>query len=172
MELPSVQRVEGVALPICKTMCVSFSGKAFSVATVLMLTCAASRAQSADDLIEKGDVFALKFQADEALKDYLPAEKLEPKNVRLLVRISRQYRYLMSDASKTEEKLRLGGIAVAYGKRAAASGPSDAEAQLAVAISYGKLQPLESTKEKVETARIIKSEAEKAIKLEPRSDLA
>jgi tetratricopeptide (TPR) repeat protein len=153
-------------------MRLSFFIKAFSVVTALLLTCAASRAQSADDLIEKGDFFALKFEAGEALKDYLAAEKLEPKNVRLLVRISRQYRYLMSDASKTEEKLRLGGIAVGYGKRAAALGPNDSEAQLAVAISYGKLQPLESTKEKVETARIIKSEADKAIKLDPRSDLA
>src|SRR3984893_4846672 len=155
-----VQRVEGVGLPICKTMRLSFSIKAFSVATALLLTCAASRAQSADDLIEKGDVFALKFKTDEALKDYLLAEKLEPKNVRLLVRISREYRHMMSDASKTEEKLRLGGIAVDYAKRAAALGPNDPEAQLAVAISYGKLQPLASTKEKVETARIIKSEAD------------
>jgi tetratricopeptide (TPR) repeat protein len=166
-----MQRVEGVGVPICKTMRLSFS-KAFSVATALLLTCAASRAQSADDLIEKGDVFALKFQADEALKDYLAAEKLDPKNVRLLVRISREYRHLMSDASKTAEKLRLGGIAVDYAKRAAALGPNDPDAQLAVAISYGKLQPLVSTKEKVETARIIKSEADKAIKLDARSDLA
>src|ERR1700719_1842780 len=166
-----MQRVEGVALTICKTMRLSFS-EAFSVATALLLTCAASGAQSADDLIEKGDVFALKFQADEALKDYLAAEKLEPKNVGLLVRISREYRHLMSDASKTAEKLRLGGIAVDYANVAAALGPNDPDAHLAVAISYGKLQPLASTKEKVETARIIKSEADKAIKLEPRSDLA
>jgi len=167
-----VRLVEGVGQPICKTMRFSFSIKAFSVATALLLTCALSRAQSADDLIEKGDVFALKFQSDEALKDYLAAEKLEPNNVRILVRISREYRHLMSDASKTEEKRRLGGLAVDYGKRAASLGPEDAEAQLAVAISYGKLQPLASTKEKVETSRIIKSEVDKAIKLDPRSDLA
>ena len=153
-------------------MRLSFSIKAFSVATALLLTCASSRAQSANDLIENGDGFDLKFKADEALKYYLPAEKLEPKNVRLLVRISRQYRHLRSDASKKEEKLRLGGIAVAYAKRAAALGPNDPEAQLAVAISYGELQPLESTKEQVETARIIKSKADKAIKLDPRSDFA
>src|ERR1700674_3070090 len=122
-------------------MCLSFSIRAFFVATALLLTCAASRAQSAADLIEKGDVFALKFQADEALKNYLMAQKLEPKNVRLLVRISREYRHLMSDASKTEEKLRLGGLAVDYAKRAAALGPNDSEAPLAVAISYGKLHP-------------------------------
>jgi tetratricopeptide (TPR) repeat protein len=146
--------------------------KACPAVAALFLSSATLQAGPADELIAKGNVYYEKLDAQEALKYYLPAEKLEPTNVRLLVRISREYRHLMSDASKTEEKLRLGGIAVDYAKRAAALGPNDPEAQLAVAISYGKLQPLASTKEKVETARIIKSEADKAIKLDPRSDLA
>jgi tetratricopeptide (TPR) repeat protein len=146
--------------------------KACPVVAALFLSSATLQAGPADELIAKGNVYYEKLDAQEALKYYLPAEKLEPTNVRLLVRISREYRHLMSDASKTEEKLRLGGIAVDYAKRAASLGPNDPEAQLAVAISYGKLQPLASTKEKVETARIIKSEADKAIKLDPRSDLA
>jgi tetratricopeptide (TPR) repeat protein len=146
--------------------------RACPAVAALFLSIVIVQAGPADELIAKGNVYYEKLDAQEALKYYLPAEKLEPKNVRLLVRISREYRHLMSDASKTEEKLRLGGIAVDYAKRAAALGPNDPEAQLAVAISYGKLQPLESTKEKVETARIIKSEADKAIKLDPRSDLA
>ena len=146
--------------------------KACLAIAALFLLSATVQAGPADELVAKGNVYYEKLDAQEALKYYLPAEKLEPENVRLLVRISREYRHLMSDASKTEEKIRLGGIAVDYAKRAAALGPNDPEAQLAVAISYGKLQPLESTKEKVETARIIKSEADKAIKLDPRSDLA
>ena len=146
--------------------------KVFFFATALLVTCGASRAESADDLIKKGDVFAAKFEAGQALKDYLAAEKLEPKNVHLLVRISREYRHMMSDASKAEEKVRLGRVAVEYAKRAAALGPNDPEAQLAVAITYGKLQPLDSMKEKLETSRIIKSQADKALKLDPRSDLA
>jgi tetratricopeptide (TPR) repeat protein len=146
--------------------------KAYPAVAALFLSSVIVQAGPADELIAKGNVYYEKLDAQEALKYYLPAEKLEPENVRLLVRISREYRHLMSDASKTGEKLRLGGIAVDYAKRAAALGPNDPEAQLAVAISYGKLQPLLSTKEKVETARIIKSEADKAIKLDPHSDLA
>jgi tetratricopeptide (TPR) repeat protein len=146
--------------------------KAYPAVAALFLSNVIVQAGPADELIAKGNVYYEKLDAQEALKYYLPAEKLEPENVRLLVRISREYRHLMSDASKTEEKLRLGGIAVDYAKRAASLGPNDPEAQLAVAISYGKLQPLASTKEKVETARIIKSEADKAIRLDPRSELA
>jgi hypothetical protein len=77
-------------------------------------------AESADDLIQQGDVYYAKLQANEALKYYLPAEKLDPDNVRLLLRISRQYRHLMSDASQPKEKLVLGNTAVSYAERAVA----------------------------------------------------
>ena len=143
----------------------------FTVA-LLFLFSASMQAGPADDLIAKGDAYYDQLNAKEALKYYLAAEKLDPENVRLLVHISREYRHLMSDASKPEEKLRLGNIAVDYAKRAAALGPQDAEAQLAVAISYGKLQPLEGNKERLETSRIIRVEADKTLKLNPRSDLA
>ena len=76
------------------------------VFSVLLLVETGSAAESADNLIDKGKVFDRKFQANEALPLYLAAEKLEPKNPDLLVRIARQYRYLMTDASETKEKLR------------------------------------------------------------------
>src|ERR1700730_11816812 len=137
---------------------------AFSAVVSLLPMGAALQAQSIDELIKNGDGCYAKLQAANALRFYLPAEKLEPNNERLLVHISREYRHLASDATKPEEKRRLNAVAVDYAKRAVALGPNDPDAQLAVAISYGKLQPLVSTKEKVETARIIKSEADRAIK--------
>lgn len=146
--------------------------KAFVLGTVLLLSCATSWSQSAGELIRKGDISDARFEGGVALQSYLAAEKMEPKNVALLVHISRAYRYLMSDTTKTSEKLRLGALAVRYAERAAALGPKDADAQLAVAISYGKLQPLVSSGEKVRTARTIKSQAQKALRLNPRNDLA
>jgi tetratricopeptide (TPR) repeat protein len=145
--------------------------RAFPGILALLLTPATLHALPADELIAKGDAFYGKLQAAEALKYYLPAEKLEPNNVRLLVRISREYRHLMSDASKPEQKLSLGSTAVDYAKRAAALDPNDPEAQLAVAISYGKLGPFEGNREKFEASRIIKDAADKVIKLDPNSDL-
>ncbi len=137
----------------------------------LMLTCASVRAQSASELIAKGDALDLKFNPA-ALQYYVAAEKLEPNNVRLLVHIARQYRYLMYDATASAEKLRLGGIALVYGQRAAALGPNDAEAQLSPAITYGKLLPHQSSKEQVAATPLIKIAADKAIKLDPRNDVA
>lgn len=141
-------------------------------AAALFLTCQAGRAQSAAELVAKGDVSDLSFHAGDALKSYLPAEKLEPKNVRILVRIARQYRHLMADAKTVNEKLRLGGIALSYGQKAAALAPNDSEAQLCTAITYGKMLPYQGKQEQVDASPRIKAAADKAIKLDPRNDSA
>jgi tetratricopeptide (TPR) repeat protein len=153
-------------------MSLRFSVNTFSATAAFLMICATVRAESPNDLIAKGDAFDVRFQAVEALQSYLPVEKLQPKNVRLLVRIARQYRHLMADATTREEKLRLGGIALEYAQRAAALAPSDPEAQLSIAISYGKMLPLMGTKEQIEASRQIKETVDKAIKLDPRNDLA
>jgi tetratricopeptide (TPR) repeat protein len=125
----------------------------------------------ADELIAQGDACYDELRAADALKCYLPAENLDPKNVRLLIRISREYRHLMSDAATPDQKLSLGSTALTYAKRAASLEPTDPEAQLAVAISCGKLQPLESSRERIAASRLIKESADKAIRLDPSSDL-
>jgi tetratricopeptide (TPR) repeat protein len=146
--------------------------KVFPAAGVMLLSGAAFGAGSADQLIEQGDAFYAKLQTADALKFYLPAEKLEPNNVRLLVRISREYRHLMFDTAKPMEKCSLGSTALTYARRAVTLAPDDPEAQLAVAISCGKLQPFQSNREKLDGARVIKDAVDRAIRLDPRSDLA
>jgi tetratricopeptide (TPR) repeat protein len=156
--------------PTCKPMYRPFFIAFGSIAWSLML--ATLKAGPADDLIAKGDACALKFEANEALKFYLTAEKLEPANEHLFARISREYRHEMSDAMQAEQKLNLGSTAVEYAKRAVSLAPNDPEAQLAVAISYGKLELLQGNREKFEASRIIKNAADKVIEVDPSSDLA
>ena len=69
-------------------------------------------------------------------------------------------------------RAKLGGIALTYARRAATLAPNDSDAQLAVAICYGKLLPFEGNKEQLEASPRIKAAADKAIKLDPRNDLA
>jgi tetratricopeptide (TPR) repeat protein len=121
-----------------------------------------------EELLEKGDVFDRKFAAEEALKFYLVAERLDPADVRVLLRVARQYRHLMADTPVKKEKLRLGHIALGYAQRAAAVAPNDAEAQLSIAITYGKMLPFLGTKEQVETSPRIKSAVDKTLALDPR----
>ncbi len=132
----------------------------------------ASAGDSADELIAKAKVFEAKFQAREALPLYLAAEKLEPHNCQVLVRIARQYRYLMTDASGKDEKLRLGHIALDYSDRAAAACPEDADAQLAPAITLGKMLIFLPPKEQIAASPRIKVSADKALELDPKDDTA
>lgn len=145
---------------------------AFTALAVMLLTCSTIQGQAPDDLIAKGDAFDKRHQAAEALESYLPVEELDPNNVPILLKIARQYRHLMTDASAKPEKLRLGAKALEYSQRAAALAPNDSEAQLSVAITLGKMLPLKSSKEQLEGSRRIKEKAERAIKLDSRNDLA
>jgi tetratricopeptide (TPR) repeat protein len=149
-----------------------FSRKGTLTTTALLLACAGLRAQTLEDLIQEGDLRDKKFQASEALTFYLPAEKAQPKNVPLLLKIARQYRHMMTDVAGREEKLKLGGQALGYGMRAVVLAPDDAEAQLSVAISHGKMLPYQGKREQVEASRRIKSAAEMAVRLDPGNDLA
>ena len=145
--------------------------RSFSVLVALLAAGVPLKAGSADALITEGDYYYAKLQAVESLRYYLPAEKLEPDNVRLLVHISREYRHLMSDATASAEKVRLGGLAVDYAKRATNISPGDPDAQLAVAISYGKLEPFQGYHQRFDAVHIIKNAADKVIDLDPHNDL-
>jgi tetratricopeptide (TPR) repeat protein len=131
-----------------------------------------SSGESANDLVEEGKIFERKFEAREALPLYLAAEKLEPQNCHILVRIARQYRYLMTDASAKDEKLRFGHLALDYSQRAAATGPQDCDAQLATAITLGKMLPYLPTKEQVAASPRIKESVDKALQIDPNNDTA
>ena len=132
----------------------------------------AAWAEDADSLIAKGDQFDKQFKAKEALEEYLPANKLEPDNVRLLVRIARQYRHLMSDTSSKQEKLRLGNLSLEYANRAATLAPKNAEAQLSPAISYGKMLPSMGSKDQVNASPRIKAAVDRTLQLDPNNDTA
>jgi tetratricopeptide (TPR) repeat protein len=148
------------------------SARSAALALVLALASTAMGAECAEELIQKGDVFYAKLQAAQALEFYLPAEKLDSNNVRLLVRIAREYRHLMSNATNASEKLQLAGTAVDYAQRAVALAPNDPEAQLALAISYGKRLPLEGTRQQIASSRLIKIAVDRAIALDSTNDLS
>lgn len=133
---------------------------------------AAARADTAGELIEKGDAFDRRLQPAQALDFYLPAEKAAPGDAGLLVRIARQYRHLMSGTSSKKEKLRLGRISLDYAQRASAAAPRDAEAQLSPAISLGKMLPFMGSGDQVEAAPRIKAAVDRTLRLDPRNDYA
>ena len=106
-------------------------------------------AQSFSSLVAKGDAADHSFKPTLALESYLPAEKMDPDNVSLLLKISRQYRHLMTDTGSNAKKLEYGHIALAYDSRLSRLAPRDSDAQLSEAITYGKMMPYLGKKEQV-----------------------
>jgi tetratricopeptide (TPR) repeat protein len=149
-----------------------FSVNALVLVLSLFLPWGACVGQTVDELVKQGDVFDQKYEPDEALDFYLPAEKQEPDNVSLLLRIARQYRHLMQDAARVSEKLKLGAIAKGYAERAVALAPNEAEAHLSVAISHAKMVPILGTKERLEASKKVKASVDKSIALDPKRDQA
>jgi len=148
------------------------SFKAFIPALSFFLSCGTGSGETAEALVKQGNVYDLKFNPTEALKFYLPAEQLEPKNADILERIARQYRHQMADTPIVKEKIRLSGLAMSYAERAVVLSPKDSNAHLSIAICHAKSVDLYSSKEKMNAMRQVKISVDRAITLDSGNHLA
>jgi tetratricopeptide (TPR) repeat protein len=122
-------------------------------------------------LIKKGDQFDAQLRTKDALAAYLEAEKLRPDDADLLHRIAKQYGESQNDVSSKSEKKAIGERALDYAKRAVAADPKNAMAQLALAVSYGRLAPFTDNKTKISYSRLVKEHAERSLALDSKNDL-
>jgi tetratricopeptide (TPR) repeat protein len=131
-----------------------------------------AQAESAGDLLRAGDALDAKLRNQEALEIYLKADALQPNDAEILRRIAKQYSQLMVSESKTPENRELARKALEYAQRAVKIDPNNANARLSLAICYGKAAFLESAKRRIEMSRLIREEADAALRLDPGSDYA
>ena len=139
---------------------------------LIALCCAFPALAGFAELVKSGDVHDARSECDAALQYYLPAEKIDPDNGALLVKISRQYALRMNDLPNKADKVASGKTALAYAERAVAAAPRDCDSHLALAICLGKLTPYIGAKEKIEASRRIKTAADQALALDPKNDYA
>lgn len=123
-------------------------------------------------LIARGDALDSALKTAEALDAYREAERLQPDDPRLLIKIAKQYGESMVDLTDKDRRREAGETALEYARRALALDPGLADAHLAVAICYGRLLDLSPARQKVEYSRQIKIHTEKAIAIDARSDYA
>ncbi len=139
---------------------------------LLLAASAAAWAQTAQELIQQGDILDRRFEADKALSIYQQAEQIDPKSADLQVRIARQYRHLMTDTSSKSRKLEYGRRAVEHSRLAASLAPRDPSAQIDLAITYGKMLPLLGGGDRVAASREIKRSVDRTLALDKRNDTA
>jgi len=146
------------------------------VAIGLMVLC--SRVASgipspeAEKLIVQGDAAVKAMHSPEALALFQQAAKLDPGDADVLLRISQQYSNLIGQAKSPEEGLEDAKQSLDAAKQAVAAAPENAKAHLALAVAYGRMTDFDDNRTKIEDSRLVKSEAEKTLVLNPREDIA
>lgn len=78
----------------------------------------------------------------------------------------------MTEAKGAAERRQASDLSIAWSKRALAVDPKNSDANLAVAISIGKSVEFMGNRAKIEASRQIKTSADRALELNPRSDYA
>src|SRR5262245_17537508 len=122
-------------------------------------------------LLHKADELDAQEQADAAIETLLRAEKISPNDPYVLIKLSRDYSDKIDSAKDRAEKLNYAKQALAYATRAVRAAPNNADAHVYLAVAYGKMTDFVDNKTKMEYSKVVKSEAEKAVDLDPKSDL-
>jgi tetratricopeptide (TPR) repeat protein len=141
---------------------------------LIFLACHAVAAinPQAEKLIEQGDAEVKALRAPEALTLFDQAAQADPNNPEILLRISQQCSNMIAQAKSPAEALAYAKRSLDEAKQAVALAPDNEKAHLAVAVAYGRLTDFVDDRTKVEYSRYVKSEAEKALQLDPKDDFA
>jgi tetratricopeptide (TPR) repeat protein len=146
--------------------------KALAVLPLLFALQALAEDPRVTVLVKQGDVAEQQGNSRAALVALRAAEDIEPNNLGVLLRISKQYGDLVSETKPEQNAKRLAERALEYGNRALAIDRKSAKAHLNVAISYGHLTDFVGNKTKLEYSKIIRDETLKSIELDPTDDFA
>ena len=123
-------------------------------------------------LVKQGDNEDRKGHTRAALTCFREAEKIDPQNVSVLLRISKQYSDLIAETKPEEAARAVADKALDYSKRAVELDPRSAKGRLSLAVAYGRLTDFVSSKVKLEYSKLIKEETVKSIELDPSDDFA
>ena len=146
----------------------------FSVAATICSLFFATVAQSQDVslLLRKADELDAQGRSDEALQTLKEAEKIDPNNPNLLIQLSQDYSDKIDASTNQSQKLAFAKLCLEYAKKAVREAPNNADAHVCLSIGYGKMTDFVDNKTKMEYSKVVKSEAEKAVELNPKNDMA
>jgi tetratricopeptide (TPR) repeat protein len=127
-------------------------------------------AEDLNSMLLRADKLEDSNRFNEALDILKEADRTNPDNPAILRRLSQVYSDLIDVTANEGLKKQYAQLAFTNAKRAVQKAPNDAEAHLALSIAYGKITDYVDNKTKIEYSKYVKSEAEKAIELNPRLD--
>ena len=143
-----------------------------SVALYVTLFTPTGEGQDVSTLIRKADQLDAQEQADAAIDVLKQAEKISPNNPDVLIKLSQHYSDKIDAVRERSEKLHFANLCMEYAKKAVRVAPGNSDAHVCLSIAYGKMTDFTDNKTKIEYSKVVKSEAERAVELNPKNDLA
>jgi tetratricopeptide (TPR) repeat protein len=144
----------------------------FAVAICSTLIIPAGQAQDVATLVQKADQLDEQEQTDAAINVLKQAEKISPHHPDVLIRLSQDYSDKIDTAKDRSEKLRFANLCLEYAKNAVREAPANSDAHVCLSVAYGKMTDFVDNKTKMEYSKVVNSEAQKALELNPKNDLA
>lgn len=126
----------------------------------------------AEGSLPQGDALEDAGRSREALEVFLALNRENPANAEILRRIARQLDRLSLAAGSPAEKKRLLDEALDAAQQAVQADPDNSQARLCLAIVCGRIAQQAPPRRQIELSKRIKEEAEAAVRLDPRNDIA
>ena len=145
--------------------------KAILISLFLILFVSVVSAQTVNEYLAKGDEAFDAFDNVAALKAYKAAVALDSSNCEALWKTARAH---IDVGEKAEEDIQKANYysAEKIARKAIVVCPDNDMAHLELAVAVGRVALMEGGKKKVELSREVKSEALKALELNPNNDIA
>jgi tetratricopeptide (TPR) repeat protein len=128
--------------------------------------------QDVSTLIRKADQLDAEEQADAAINVLKQAEKINPNNPDVLIKLSQDYSDKIDAVRDRSEKLHFANLCLEYAKKAVREAPDNSDAHVCLSVAYGKMTDFTDNKTKMQYSKVVKSEAERAVELNSKNDLA
>lgn len=143
-----------------------------TICLLLFKFCAFGGDASFTNSLAQADIAKKHGDVAEALKIYDTAQQTQSSNAVELCMLSRCYCDLTYLTNSTDAQKDLVTRALGCAKQAISADPSNATAHASLAVCYAKSCNYVDTKTKLGYSRLFKEEAEKALALDPKQDVA
>ena len=124
-------------------------------------------AQSVEELVNAGDALDGRNRNSEALSRISQGRRARTERCQDPPAPLEAVRSVDARRERASEERQLGEKALDAAKRAVAANPNNSQAHLSLAIAYGRIALGEPARRKIEMSRLIKQEAETAVRLDP-----
>jgi Tfp pilus assembly protein PilF len=138
---------------------------------VLLASRLSAQDASLTNVMAEAESHEKKGETELALKGYLDADKIAPNNSEINCRLAKMYCDSMIGKDKAGMK-EMAAKALECALNGEKADPNSPKAHVCVAVCYAKNFPFIDSQTKVNYSRAIKQEAEKAIEVDPKFDLA